>query len=73
MADEEEGWDEEVEVLVRVRVKVKPNPEFFEGWQGRTALGLAQTAVWTGLSNPEIIDGYADLTGDVDIVEVSEA
>jgi hypothetical protein len=63
-------WDTEVELRVIMRVRARPNPEYFEGWQNRTPEGLAQTALLVGRDDPEGIDGYADLTGQVDIMSV---
>lgn len=67
----DDEWDEEVTLLVTVRVKAKPNPEYFEGWMERTPQDLAQTGVWTGFRDPEHTDGYADLIGELDVVDVS--
>lgn len=67
-----EGWDEEVELRLVVKVRVRPNPALFEGWMERTPAGLAQTAIYAGLSDPAQIDGYADLLGEVRIDSIEE-
>ncbi len=66
----DDEWDTEIELRVIVKIRAKPDPEFFEGWLGRTPEGLAQAALWTGLSDPSRIDGYADLVGDVDVRDI---
>lgn len=63
-------WDEEVAVRVVLRVKARPNPELFEGLQGRTLRDAAVTGVYQGGCDLERTDGWADLFGEVDIVDV---
>lgn len=65
-------WDEEVEITVRVRVRARPNPEFFEGWDDRTPTGAAITAILSGRTNFESMDGYADLFGEAYILDADE-
>lgn len=65
-------WDEEVLVTVTMRVRVKSNPDYFEGLLGRTPQGMAQTALVCGRDRPDNLDGYADFTGDIDILWVEE-
>lgn len=70
MAEQPSGWEDvEIELRVTVRVNVKPG-EDFQGWMDRTPEDLAKAALWTGRSDPSNIDGYADLVGGVDIMEV---
>jgi len=67
-----EGWDTEVELLVRVHIRVEADPDYFEGWAGRTPEALASEAVAGGRVDPNM-DGWADLTGDIDIISVDPA
>lgn len=62
-------WDEEVELLVTVRVKASGQPE---ADYGRTAGTAAMQAVLVGRSDLSRIDGYADLEGDADIIDIRE-
>lgn len=73
MVDETfDGWDAEVTLIVTVKVTAQPNPDYFEGWLGRTpedcAMSLLSRVGWEKL---ERMDGYADLIGEADIVDVS--
>jgi hypothetical protein len=78
MSEEDRGslepieWDEEVELRVICRVKGKSNPEIYEGDYHRNAVDAARMSVWCGIHRLERIDGFADLIGDVDIIEVDE-
>jgi hypothetical protein len=64
------SWDQDVTLTVVVHVKAEPHPQWFGGWLGRTPEDLAAAAVSLGRSDPARIDGYADLTGDVDVISV---
>jgi hypothetical protein len=68
--DEAFEWDEEVVLRVTMRVRAKPNPDFFEGLLGRTPEDAAYTAAWRGGMDLERTDGWADMLGEVDVVEV---
>jgi len=72
IASLDDEWDEEVQVLVTLRVKAKPNLEFFEGWLGRTPLDAAMTGAWRGGCTLDRVDGFADLNGEVDVIDVQE-
>jgi hypothetical protein len=69
----DDEWDEEISVLVTVRIKARTNPEYFEGWMGRTPLDLAKSAALSGSINDlERADGWADLIGEAYVVDVEE-
>lgn len=65
-------WDEEVRIEVTVRIRVRSNTRF-EGLQGRNARGMAEAALWSGRNRSDNLDGYADFTGDIDIVQIDDA
>ena len=67
-----EEWNEEVQVLVTFRVKARPNHEFFEGWIGRTPLDAAFAGAWRAGCTLDQTDGFADLYGKVDVIDVQE-
>ena len=65
------GWDAEIELIVTVQVRAQPG-DGFEGWAGRKPVDLAIAAVELGSTDPQRIDGYADLTGRVDIESIEQ-
>lgn len=63
------GWSTEVELTVLVRVEVEPDDDYFEGLMGREAWMLAAAAVRCR-TDPSSLDGFADLRGEVEIIDV---
>lgn len=79
VTDQEQGelepieWSQDINVMVTIRVNAKSNPEFYEGLGGRTPLDLAISAGWrAGLGNLGNVDGWADMLGDADVIDVQE-
>lgn len=69
---ETERWDGTVEVHVVVRIKAEPDPERFEGWQGRTPEMLAEQVASNGdLHDLTLADGWADLRGRATVESVT--
>ena len=71
-APERFDWDEEVTVLVTMRVRATPNPDYYEGLEGRTPLDAAMTGAWRGGCTLDRVDGFADMHGEVDVIDVQE-
>lgn len=61
------AWDEEVQIVVTVRVRGGGEQE--RDYQ-RTAADAAMTAILTGRSDLSDMDGFADLSGSADIIDV---
>lgn len=70
MNSEDFEWDEQITVRVTFHVSAKPDPEQFNGLQGRAPSDAALSAGWTGGFTMGRRDGWADMIGEVDVVDV---